>query len=46
MNKTTESDSHYNGLEDMSVEDILYNINSEDAKVSKKFLKKYLKLVN
>ena len=40
MNKTTESDSYYNGLEDMSVEDILYNINSEDAKVSKKVFEK------
>ena len=40
MNKITESDSHYNGLEDMSVEDILYNINSEDAKVSKEVFEK------
>jgi len=34
MNKVTESDSHYDSLEKMSTEDLLYNINSEDNKVA------------
>ena len=34
MKKTTESDSLYNGLEEMSVADILTNINKEDKKVA------------
>ena len=34
MNKVTESDSHYDSLEEMSTEDLLYNINSEDSKVA------------
>ena len=34
MKKITESDSNYNGLEKMSVLDILKNINKEDKKVA------------
>ncbi|GAB5556221.1 MAG: N-acetylmuramic acid 6-phosphate etherase [Schleiferiaceae bacterium] len=33
--KTTESDSHYEGLENMSVSDLLKNINREDQTVAK-----------
>ena len=33
--KTTESDSHYDALEKMSVKDLLTNINSEDKTVAK-----------
>lgn len=33
MNKTTESDSHYNNLEQMSVRELLENMNREDRSV-------------
>ncbi len=33
MNKTTESDSHYNNLENMSVSELLQNMNTEDKTV-------------
>ena len=33
MTKATESDSHYNSLEDMSVADLLTNMNKEDKTV-------------
>jgi len=33
MNKTTESDSHYNNLENMSVSELLQNMNAEDKTV-------------
>lgn len=35
MKKTTESDSNYDGLDKMSVSEILLNINREDKKVAK-----------
>ena len=34
MNKTTESDSFYDGLEQMSISDLLININKEDKTVA------------
>jgi len=34
FNKTTEESSHYDNLQDMSVAELLYNINREDAKVA------------
>ena len=34
MNKTTESDSFYDGLEQMSISDLLININREDKTVA------------
>ena len=34
MNKTTESDSNYVGLENMSISELLKNINSEDKSVA------------
>jgi len=34
MQKTTESDSNYDGLEKMSVSDLLININREDKTVA------------
>ena len=34
MKKTTESDSHYKNLEQMSVSELLKNINREDKTVS------------
>jgi N-acetylmuramic acid 6-phosphate etherase len=33
MEKTTEADSHYNNLENMSVTDLLHNMNKEDKTV-------------
>lgn len=33
MNKTTEADSYYNNLEQMSIPELLRNMNSEDASV-------------
>jgi N-acetylmuramic acid 6-phosphate etherase len=33
MEKTTESDSHYNDLENMSVAELLHNMNKEDKTV-------------
>jgi N-acetylmuramic acid 6-phosphate etherase len=35
MNKTTESDSHYNNLEQMSIHELLQNMNNEDLTVPK-----------
>ena len=34
MNKVTESDSHYDSLEHMSIKELLQNINNEDEKVA------------
>lgn len=34
MQKTTESDSHYDELEKMSTKELLTNINNEDKKVA------------
>ena len=49
MKKTTESESNYNGLEEMKVIDLLININKEDQLVAN-FVKEQLhqieKLVN
>ena len=48
MNKVTESDSHYDSLEHMSIKELLQNINNEDKKVAlivKKEIPKISKLI-
>ena len=48
MNKVTESDSHYDSLEHMSIKELLQNINNEDEKVAlivKKEIPKISKLI-
>ena len=44
MNKTTELDSFYDGLEQMSISDLLININKEDKTVAHSVEKQILKI--
>ena len=44
MNKTTESDSFYDGLEQMGISDLLININKEDKTVAHSVEKQILKI--
>ena len=44
MNKTTESDSFYDSLEQMSISDLLININKEDKTVAHSVEKQILKI--
>ena len=44
MNKTTESDSFYDGLEKMGISDLLININKEDKTVAHSVEKQILKI--
>lgn len=44
MKKTTESDSYYNSLENMSIKDLLTNINREDKTVAQTVSEQILKI--